>query len=650
MSNQLSMDQVFINSINIIIEEHLEDDQFGVEELAIALGLSRSQLHRKLNALNGKSTSQYIREFRLGKAMEMLQNNVATASEIAYKVGFSSPSYFTTCFNQYYGYPPGEVKFRNPFKNFAIKDNQPLKENSDIVRIKRSLYDFRFYITGVLVLILIAIFSFYNFVKPKPNTTSDIINSVLASDNSIAVLPFKNISGNPENEAFCDGMTTAVISRLSKIKDIKKVISYTSMMNYRHTKRSIPEISAELKVHYILESGFQKSGNEIKINLQLIDGTSDKLIWSEDYQGKYDSIFKLQARVAEMVAKQLNAKITEEEHEVIHMPSTKNAEAYASAVQGLYLYNSNYGHSSKNIIASRTYFEKAIELDSTFADAYVLLGRTYSTLGTWSGNLSIKQADSLAAPYFKKALQLNPINIHLIHSMAERELFNWNFESADSLMNMYEQKHGRFFFSSFIDLLMGWNDQVIEDTNYLFKEDPNATWGYEAVLCAYAYYFKGKKESSLYIMRKGLQYEPQLPYYDHFGNIYLALGNYEKAKEVLETGLQISDKRHASMVIHLAAVYHYIGDEGESKALLNEVIDRANKGEPEINVFVAHYYARLGNKDEAFKWLDISYKKHEVDMIWLKADPNLLQLKNDPRYKNLCAKVGFPETKKLNFN
>ncbi|OBX22878.1 TolB-like protein [Gelidibacter algens] len=646
MSNQLSIDQAFINNLNTIIEDHIEDDQFGVEELAIALGISRSQLHRKLNAINGKSTSQFIREFRLEKAMDMLQDNVATASEIAYKVGFSSPSYFNTSFNQYYGYPPGEVKFRNPLNDEDVVEIPPMNDNAEPVLLKRRRFNPRTYVIASMVLILIAIISYYNFAKPETNTTSEIIDPVISSDNSIAVLPFRNMSGNPDNEAFCDGMTTAVISGLSKIRDIKKVISFTSMMNYRNSNKSIPEISDELKVHYILESGFQKSGNEIKINLQLIDGTSDKLIWSEEYEGKYDSVFKLQARVAEMVAKQLKAKITEEERTGIHKPSTKNMEAYANEVQGFYLLNS---YSTKNIIASRKYFEKAIELDSAYADAYTSLGRTYSTLGTWYGNLSRKEADSLAAPYFKKALQLNPKNFQLIYSMAEKELFNWNFKSADSLINIFEQQRGKFFFSSFIDLLLCRNDEVIESTHHLLKENPDASWGYHAVLAAYAYYFKGKKESSLYVMRKGLQLAPDQNYYDHFGNIYLAMGDYEKAKDVLETGLQISDKRHASMVIHLAAVYYYLGDEGKSKELLNEVIDRANKGEPEINVFVAHYYARLGNKDEAFKWLDIAYKKHEVDMIWLKADPNLLKLKNDPRYKLLCQKVGFPETKN-NFN
>ena len=124
MDNQQSIDEKFIEKLIEILETNLEKENFGVRQLADAAGVSRSQLHRKLKTINGKSTSQFIREFRLEKAMEMLQNNVATASEIAYKVGFSSPTYFNTSFNQYYGYPPGEAKFRNPLNKQTSEEIQ----------------------------------------------------------------------------------------------------------------------------------------------------------------------------------------------------------------------------------------------------------------------------------------------------------------------------------------------------------------------------------------------------------------------------------------------------------------------------------------------------------------------------------------------
>lgn len=245
----------------------------------------------------------------------MLQNNVATASEIAYKVGFSSPTYFNTSFHQYYGYPPGEVKFRNPLYDedseeiHAPNNKTPIETETT----KRMLFTQPKFLFAALAILLIATFAGFQYTNSETPISTENEVSVTISENSIAVLPFKNMSGSPDNEAFCDGMTAAIISRLSKIKEIDKVISLTSMMNYKNNEKTATEIAKELKVHYILESGFQKSGNDIKINLQLIDGKSDKLFWSQEYNGSYDSIFKVQAQVAEMVARKLDANITAEE-------------------------------------------------------------------------------------------------------------------------------------------------------------------------------------------------------------------------------------------------------------------------------------------------------------------------------------------------
>jgi len=639
MEKELSMDQVFIKQLETAIETHLEDEKFGVEELAKELLLSRSQLHRKLEGLTGKSTSQYIREFRLEKAMEMLQNNVATASEIAYRVGFGSPTYFNTSFNKYYGYPPGEVKFRNPSKD---ENNVHISLNeSEILTIKRRFYNLRSYVIGTLAGTLILFFGYYIFANSEP-TETEKVKEVNSGENSIAVLPFKNLSGDADNEAFCDGMTIAIISRLSKIKDINKVISQTSVMSFKETLKTMPEIANELGVHYVLESGFQKSGNDIKINLQLIDGASDKLYWSEEYEGKFDSIFKIQAQVAEMVAKQMNADITEEEQKNIQQTMTNNTEAYEKYLLGKHITSTC---SPNNFNAARRLFKKAIELDSTFAEAYFQYGYTYTIMGTWNGNMTMKEANELAQPYFDKALQLNPINQEYLRRMIADANFNWNFKKADSLVKISDN-FGNTFDGDRLYFFMGNNDRIVE---HYFKsledpsrneDDPNIVWR----ALPYALYYKGEIDEAKHVMEVGLKYHSNMEaFYDHFGNLYLAMGDYEKAKDLLETGILIAGKRIFSSVIHLAITHHFLGDEEKSLELLNEAINRAKKGEPEVNVFVAHYYARIGNKDEAFKWLDIAYKKHEVDLNRLKADPNLKLLENDSRYNTLVKKIGFLE-------
>ncbi|MGB5499614.1 MAG: hypothetical protein WBM77_11860, partial [Maribacter sp.] len=176
----------------------------------------------------------------------------------------------------------------------------------------------------IIITLLIAIaVSFVN--KPRPNTPLKIIvDEELILEKSIAIIPFKNWSGDPELEYVSDGMTDAVISRLTKIQSIDRVIPFTSMIKYKETDKSIPEIAKELGVTNILQGNFQLSGDHLKINVQLIDGLSDKHFWSDEYSGVWEikEIFKIQAEVAENVAKNINAEIKEEEFEAIRTVST----------------------------------------------------------------------------------------------------------------------------------------------------------------------------------------------------------------------------------------------------------------------------------------------------------------------------------------
>jgi TolB-like protein len=491
----------------------------------------------------------------------------------------------------------------------------------------------------IIALSLAVIFLIINQVYFSNNSNSNIVsenennNSLI---NSIAVLPFKNISGSSDNEAFCDGMTTAIISRLSKIKDIKRVISQTTVMGYKQTVKTMPQIAKELDVSYILESAFQKSGDDIKINLQLIDGTSDKLVWSQEYDGKYESIFNIQAEVAEIVAKQLNAEISDSEKIEIKQKMTNNLEAYENFLRGQLLETT---YSLNNIIASRKYYEKAIELDSMFVEAYVRIGATYAWQGVWFGNLNKSVADSLAAPYYQKALKIDPNNRTVLRNISNENFFNWNFKVVDSINNVFKRNEPNFQ-NYFFDITQGRFKQVINTYNKVRKSYNSARD--EDFWVVYAYIIEGQFDFALGLMDELLQISPNREQFlDHFGNVYLALGKYDMAKDLLETGLEISDKRHPSMIVHLALVEHFLVNEDNSKKLLNEVIERANAGEPNMNVFVAHYYARLGKNDEAFKWLNKAYKEHEVDLIWLKADPNLRQLMGDIRYQELIKKIGF---------
>ncbi|MCK5441530.1 MAG: helix-turn-helix domain-containing protein, partial [Maribacter sp.] len=215
-------DMTFIAELEKYIQTNLNNDQFGVDSLARLAGMSRSSIHRKLNKTVGIPTSQFIREYRLRRAFEILRNEDVTASEVAYQVGFSSATYFNTCFHKFYGFTPGEAKLKDSIevKKFINIENTTIRKNSII---KRTLWG------ALFVLVLFS--STFFFLNFKANEDGEIIKREhIIDDKSIAVLPFKNWTGNPDLEYISDGMTDAVISRLTKISAINKVIPFTSTL------------------------------------------------------------------------------------------------------------------------------------------------------------------------------------------------------------------------------------------------------------------------------------------------------------------------------------------------------------------------------------------------------------------------------------
>ena len=221
----MNQDEQLLNGLKQVILDNLENEQSSVEHLSQLVGVSRSHLHRKLKKLKGQSISQFIREVRLTEALKMLRKDVATVSEIAYKVGFNSPSYFHKCFLEYYGYPPGDVKqrFQNSLKNTsedeAYVDPQIVfkaekKQNS---KIKKTIA------FSIIAFLFIAYSAIY-FLKKGTDS--------LPLEKSIAVLPFNNLSADKENRYFADGLVEDLLNRLALIDEFK-VISRTSSDTYR---------------------------------------------------------------------------------------------------------------------------------------------------------------------------------------------------------------------------------------------------------------------------------------------------------------------------------------------------------------------------------------------------------------------------------
>jgi TolB-like protein/AraC-like DNA-binding protein/Tfp pilus assembly protein PilF len=374
MSEHLPSNQIFIRKLTTIIHANLSNENFGPRELARESGVSLYRLNRRLHLINRKTSSQFIRELRLQKALEFLRNEEYTVSEVAYKSGFSSPSYFISCFREYFGYPPGKVKkegFESHEENVSgSKDFKPEQKGS-------SRRIFILASTGILILAVI-IYIFYTLFSG--NFTHDEGTSSIDKRKSIAVLPFRNRSDDITDQYVYDGIMEEITNNLTKIRELG-VISNTSVEQFRNTTKSVPEIGKQLEVDYIIEAGGQKFGSTFRIRVQLIEVATDTHIWSKSFQHrmkKTRKLFRTQSRIARNIASELKAVITREESDLIEKVPTVNWSAY-----NLYLKANSYQNDIKSTSNPKAYqnavrlYSAAIAIDSGFAKAYTGLAYAY---------------------------------------------------------------------------------------------------------------------------------------------------------------------------------------------------------------------------------------------------------------------------------
>jgi TolB-like protein/AraC-like DNA-binding protein len=417
----LVSDNDFINKLSGIIIKNIASEDFGVEKLVEESGLNHSYIRRRLKSIKGKTISQFICEVRLQQALQILQHEKVTASEVAFMVGFGSPAYFNTCFHEFYGFPPGETKKR--FLNVSESDNSAYKTNqitTILTRILKSRQRVALITSAaIFMIIVLGYFIYPNFLK---RLTARTFPRLKNQEKSIAVLPFINDSPDSSNVYFINGVTENITDNLSRIKDLT-VVSRTTMEKYRNNNtKSIRQIALEVGANYIVEGSCQKIGNQVLLSIQLIDSWSDKHLMSEKFEEKYEDVFNLYSKIAFEVASKINALITAEETDLIKKPPTNNIMAFRLLTQGTELleFGSNYQKRNNRFEyfdQAEDLFNRAIQLDSTFSDVYVQLGFIYKERANTDSSLFMA----------KKALHFdikNPKAYYLIGEINRRILKN----------------------------------------------------------------------------------------------------------------------------------------------------------------------------------------------------------------------------------
>ena len=370
-----SMDQVFLHRLTEIIEANLHDEKFGVTELSRAMGMSRSGIHRKIKVITNKPLNQLIREYRLHKAIEMLRNQEATVAEIAYRVGFGSPAYFTKCFHDYYGYPPGEVK-----KKVISADGEAIEPDEvSGVELKRSWDDLNETpVSGIklsrnmvillsvvaIIICTLAWFLYNHFITGQNHF---VASDLKEKDLSIVVLPFKNLSDDPNNQYFADGIMEDILNHLYRISDLR-VISRTTSEHFRGTSLTVQEIARKVNPAIYLKAACDGMAIKSRISVQLIDANRDQHLWSANFDRELTDLIGVQGDIALQVAHKLKAIISDNEIRQIEEIPTQNHQAYDFYLKGRFLLNKANNEqrvdiSREGLMSSIQYFEKAVAFD-----------------------------------------------------------------------------------------------------------------------------------------------------------------------------------------------------------------------------------------------------------------------------------------------
>jgi TolB-like protein/DNA-binding winged helix-turn-helix (wHTH) protein len=456
---------------------------------------------------------------------------------------------------------------------------------------------------------------------------------------SIAVLPLQNLSADPAQEYFSDGMTDALITNLAQIGGVK-VISRTSSMQYKQTRKSLPEIARELNVDGIVEGTVQRSGDRVRITAQLIQGTADKHLWASSYERNIRDVFALERDVTEEITRQIQAQLaTPIQARSPHKPINPTVlEAYLQGNYHLNKYGRLGGDEEKRKAAE--FFQQAIDADPDFAPAYRGLGSTHSAL-MWPS----KEDGEIFIKLNQRALELNPNLSDARVDLALTKLSHWDYGGAEeelkraiSLAPSSSYAHEQLC-SLLFDL--GRNDEGMKECEIAQEIDPTGNHLSEA------FYAKGDYDRAIEIAQTMLQNNPNDGFlHAVLADYYAAKGRYrESGQEMGKVFLLFGDANGADRIQSAAT-------SSDPRAGLRQAARELERWFAEKRYYGpvnrAEIYTILGDKDRAFYWLEEAYKNRDIQ--WNSLDANLESingarifdpLHSDARYKDLLRRIGL---------
>jgi TolB-like protein/AraC-like DNA-binding protein len=614
-------DKKFLETVREVILSNLSDDRFGVSELARSMGMSRSQLFRRLKQVSDHSATGIIRDIRLEEAIKLIELDSYTISEVAYKVGFGSPSYFNKCFHDKYGFAPGEylkLKSENTIESIHESEKKSIS-------ISKILYP----LMGIVLLIAFAM-----VFGTRRSTTA---YSQPAEDLSIAVLPFLDLSPEQDREYVSLGLTDAIILELSKVKDLR-VVSRGSAEFAQDSIKHYPMIAQQLGVNLLLEGSVVYVNDSLRVNAQLIEPVPhEKHLWAQKYEQGAEDIFQITNSISRSVASEI---------QLVVMPVVNAAPASmdASEIYDHYLKANHFWQQQTpaSLHSAIELLNHSIDIDSTFAPVYWLLAECYISLNKFirnneeklknrqEGRLAIDKAlekaialdGSLADAYIAKGNILGKFDYNWdgMKQMVEKGL-ELNPNNARGYISLSEYYSVKGDLKKGLDLAMeaekldplnprtcslvakcytysGLYDQAIRQYKYVLELFPSYGFAWDGL--GYAYYMKGDKEKAL----------------KAWTELHRFIGNKD-----------------------LVAYYQQASFDNSIAYWLKQTTggEKMYCSNPAI---IAMVHLFVGDEQGAMDYLEFAYKYKDLDLPFIILLPNFRTLFDNPRFMAVAEQTG----------
>jgi TolB-like protein/Tfp pilus assembly protein PilF len=453
---------------------------------------------------------------------------------------------------------------------------------------------------------------------------------------SIAVLPFENLSRDPDNAYFTEGIQEEILTRLSKIADLK-VISRTSTQKYKSAPGNLREIAQQLGVANILEGGVQKAADQVRVNVQLINANTDAGLWAETYDRNLKDIFRVETEIAKSIAGRLQTKLTGSEQHAIAVQPTENTQAYQLYLKGRFFWSKRTGDDLKKSI---DYFDQAIDADPKYALAYAGRADAYAVVPALVG-VAPRDYFPKAEAAARKALELDDTLAEAHTSLAYALLFydfdlpqaTREFQRAIELNPNSPTAH--FWYGVAVLTAMGRFDEAISEVKRALELDPlsliiNADLGR-------IYYFARRYDEAIEQLRRTLEMDPNFFFaHRHLGCVLEVKGDLKAAVEEYQKARALNDDpRVLALVGH---AYAFSGNKSQATQILDQM-NALSKDQYVSPYGFALVYLGLGDKDDALRWLEQSYKDRFPEITRIRVEPFLDSLRGDPRFEALAEKV-----------